>query len=59
MLRSKKKLTLSAETLRNLRHDQLRTVVGGQTLATCSDLCSDVICPDTKAVHGCASGVGC
>ena len=50
-----KKLVLGSTTLRTLSADALHNVGGGQTLATCSALCSDRICPDTQFVHGCNS----
>jgi hypothetical protein len=48
-----KKLTLHAATLRMLSADSMKAVAGGQTLATCSDICSEVICPPTGVQHGC------
>jgi len=51
-----KKLVVSRTTIRTLRAPELERVAGGQTLATCSELCSDAICPDTAFIHGCNSG---
>jgi len=51
--KSKKKLSLPAETLRRLQHNQLHEAAGGQTLAQCSTICTDLICPDTQFIHGC------
>jgi hypothetical protein len=53
MYKSRKKLALTAETIRKLQNEQLRGAAGGQTIAACSGACSDVICPDTRFVHGC------
>jgi hypothetical protein len=60
-----KKLAVSTTTIRILSEPQLERVGGGQTLATCSDLCSEPqLCHDTAVprwcnldtafVHGCA-----
>ncbi len=49
----KKKLSLDREALRMLSLESLRPAAGGQTLATCSDICSNVICPPTGVNHGC------
>lgn len=51
-----KKLVVSRTTIRTLRAPELERVAGGQTLATCSELCTDVVCPDTQFIHGCNSG---
>lgn len=53
---AKKKLVIQRSTLRALSIDAVHSVRGGQTLATCSALCTDIVCPDTQFVHGCASG---
>lgn len=64
---SSKKLMLARDTLRHLNALDLRRAGGGQTLLTCSDLCSSPdLCTDTNVprwcnldtqfVHGCASG---
>jgi hypothetical protein len=53
MYKSKKKLALSAETIRTLQGNELRAVIGGQTLAGCSAQCSADVCPDTQFIHGC------
>lgn len=53
---AKKKLVVQRSTLRMLSIDAAQKVRGGQTLATCSALCTDVVCPDTQFVHGCNSG---
>ena len=53
MFKTRKKLTLRTETVRNLQGHQLRNAVGGQTLAGCSAACSDAVCPDTQFIHGC------
>jgi len=50
---TKKKLTLQTATLRTLSAESMKAVAGGQTLATCSAICSDVICPATGVQHGC------
>jgi len=55
MIKSKKKLALAAETIVNLRAEELRDVIGGQTLAQCSTICSERLCPDTRFIHGCNS----
>jgi hypothetical protein len=47
-----KKLTLSAETLRNLNEPQTQQVVGGAT-ALCTRFCSRLDCTDTLACSGC------
>jgi len=56
MIKSKKKLALRTETILHIGKHQLRAVAGGQTFATCSDLCTEVACPDTQFIHGCNSG---
>ena len=53
MFKTRKKLALNAETVRSLQSQQLRRAVGGQTLAGCSAICSQDICPDTQFIHGC------
>lgn len=53
---TKKKLSLEKTTIRALSMMSMQRAVGGQTLATCSAICSDRICPDTQFVHGCNSG---
>ena len=55
MIKSKKKLSLRTETIINLGTRALRNVAGGQTAATCSDLCTEDFCPDTQFIHGCNS----
>jgi hypothetical protein len=50
---TKKKLSLAKSTLRTLSVESMKAAVGGQTLATCSAICSDVICPPTGVNHGC------
>jgi len=61
----RKKLVISRQTLRSLSAPQLERAFGGQTLATCTDLCSDPdLCTgtavprfcnlDTQFIHGCA-----
>jgi len=50
---SKKKLSLAKSTLRTLSTESMKAAAGGQTLATCSAICSDVICPPTGVNHGC------
>ncbi|HEY0989527.1 MAG TPA: hypothetical protein VGD80_20805 [Kofleriaceae bacterium] len=55
MIKSKKKLALRTETILHIGKHQLRAVAGGQTLATCSELCTEDICPDTQFIHGCNS----
>ena len=55
MKKLSKKLALAGETLRRLHNGRLHEVAGGQTLATCSQLCSDAACPDTQFIHGCNS----
>lgn len=48
-----KKLNLDKVTIRLLSSELVQRVAGGQTLATCSAICSDVICPPTGVDHGC------
>jgi hypothetical protein len=55
MIKTKKKLALATETIRHIHDQTLREAVGGQTLAQCSTICSDNICPDTQFIHGCNS----
>lgn len=52
---AKKKLALDRTTVRTLSFEQLQGVAGGQTLAQCSTICSEDICPDTQFIHGCNS----
>ena len=59
-----KKLSLSRTTIRNLSLPDLKRVAGGQTIWTCSELCTiPAACTDTDGhwcdldtqfVHGCA-----
>lgn len=49
----KKKLNLDREAVRLLSLESLKPAAGGQTRATCSAICSDVICPPTGVDHGC------
>jgi hypothetical protein len=53
MFKTRKKLTVAAETIRHLQAQALRGVVGGQTIARCSTDCSEAICPDTEFNQGC------
>jgi hypothetical protein len=50
---TKKKLSLGRATLRTLSAESIKAAAGGQTLATCSAICSDVSCPLTGVQHGC------
>ena len=60
-----KKLVVARATVRNLNGPVLERAAGGQTLASCTDLCTDPdLCNDTavprfcnldtKFIHGCA-----
>ena len=62
-----KRLSVSSTTIRSLSNPQLGQIAGGQTLATCTelcsspDLCTDTARPrfcnlDTQFIHGCNSG---
>lgn len=56
MIKSKKRLALRNETILHLRVRQLQAIAGGQTAATCSEICTeDTNCPDTQFIHGCNS----
>ena len=55
MKRNVKKLAFEKSVIRALSSSQLDGAAGGQTMATCSELCSEVRCPDTQFVHGCNS----
>lgn len=52
---NRKKLVLDRTMIRTLSSDDLRGAAGAQTLAACTTICSDDICPDTQFVHGCHS----
>jgi hypothetical protein len=65
MKKTFKKLFVSRTTVRNLNGPDLERVAGGQTLTTCTDLCTDPdLCDgtanprfcnlDTQFIHGCA-----